>query len=245
MMIPWLETDAPFPPTREALGPGTEAPGLLAASQGLSVKRLEQAYRRGIFPWFSPGQPVLWWSTDPRMVLPTAELKVSRSLRKTLRKFRDDPTCEIRVDHRCDVVIQACAQTEREGQSGTWIVDDIQNTYQAWHQRGAVHSFETWRNGQLVGGLYGVNLGRMFFGESMFAWETDASKIALAALVCFCLDNQIELIDCQQETRHLASMGARPWPRKQFEAHLGGVIDLPPPKNWSYHRSLWRYVLAE
>ncbi|HET8870145.1 MAG TPA: leucyl/phenylalanyl-tRNA--protein transferase, partial [Aquabacterium sp.] len=235
----------PFPSTAYALGPESEAPGLLAASQDLKLERLQQAYRAGIFPWFSPGQPVLWWSTNPRMVLPTAELKVSRSLRKTLRKFSEDPSCEIRIDHAFEAVIQACAQTEREGQKGTWIVKDVQRAYLQWHALGAVHSFETWREGKLVGGLYGVNLGRMFFGESMFSWESDASKIALAALVCFCRANQIDLIDCQQETRHLASMGARPWPREQFEAHLRGVVDLPPPKNWSYDRSLWRYVLAE
>lgn len=244
-MIPWLETGASFPPTTQALGAESDAPGLLAASQDLTLERLQRAYRAGIFPWFSPGQPVLWWSTDPRMVLPTAEFKVSRSFKKTLRRFQLSDRCEIRIDHAFDSVIQACAQTARRGQAGTWIVKDIQLAYRQWHERGAVHSFETWIDGQLAGGLYGVSLGRMFFGESMFAWQTDASKIALAALVSFCRTHQIDLIDCQQETSHLASMGARPWPRDRFEAHLRGVVDLEPPKIWSYDVALWRQLLDE
>lgn len=244
-MIPWLETGTSFPPTTLALGSDSDAPGLLAASQDLTLGRLQRAYRAGIFPWFSPGQPVLWWSTNPRMALTPSEFKVSRSFKKTLRKFVGSPECEIRINHAFDAVIQACAQTARIGQNGTWIVKDIQLAYRQWHQLGAVHSFETWVNGQMVGGLYGVSLGRMFFGESMFSWQADGSKIALAALVCFCRANQIDLIDCQQETSHLASMGARPRPREEFEAHLRGVIDLPPPPVWSYDRSLWRHLLAE
>ena len=134
-MIPWLEAGDAFPSTSQALGPDTDAPGLLAASQDMDLTRLQAAYQNGIFPWFSPGQPVLWWSTNPRMVLPTAEFKLSRSLKKTLRKFRDDPLCEIRIDHSFEAVIQACAQTSRPGQNGTWIVRDIQRTYQQWHHR--------------------------------------------------------------------------------------------------------------
>ncbi|AWI53802.1 leucyl/phenylalanyl-tRNA--protein transferase [Aquabacterium olei] len=238
-MIPWLEPDTPFPDTRLALGPDSDAPGLLAAGNELSVARLEAAYRRGIFPWFSPGQPVLWWSTDPRMVLSPAEFKLSRSLRKTIRRFRDTPESVIRVDTAFDRVIQACAGTPRDGQDGTWIVPAIQQTYAGWHRRGFVHSFETWWEGELVGGLYGVSIGRMFYGESMFAWRSDASKIALAALVCFCRANGITLIDCQQQTAHLASLGARPLPRPAFEAHLQAVIDQPPPQAWAYDDSLW------
>ena len=244
-MIPWLEPDTPFPDTALAMGPDSDAPGLLAAGADLSVERLQQAYTRGIFPWFSPGQPVLWWSTHPRMVLPTAEFRLTRSLRKTLKRFRDTPGCEIRVNHQFDEVIQACAQTARRGQSGTWIVKDIQHTYRQWHELGAVHSIETWIDGQLAGGLYGVNLGRMFFGESMFARQTDASKIALAALICLCREHDIALIDCQQETAHLASMGARPWDRDAFEAHLRGVVHLDPPRDWSYHPVFWNHLLAE
>lgn len=238
-MIPWLDPDAPFPDTAQALGQDSDAPGLLAAGGELSTTRLEQAYRRGIFPWFSPGQPVLWWSTDPRMVLPVSEFRLSRSLRKTIQKFRRTPGCEVRVDSAFTDVIRACANTPRDGQDGTWIVSDIQKTYQQWHVQGRVHSFETWVHGRLAGGLYGVNVGRMFYGESMFARQTDASKIALAALVCFCRRQGIDVIDCQQQTAHLASLGATPWPRARFEAHLRGVVDASPPKEWSYDDSHW------
>lgn len=238
-MIPWLEPDTPFPDTSQALGPHTEAPGLLAAGADLNPARLEAAYRRGIFPWFSEGQPVLWWTTDPRMVLPVAEFKLSRSLRKTIQRFRHMPGCEIRVDSAFTDVARACAQTPRAGQQGTWIVPAMQAVYAQWHRLGRVHSFETWVDGQLVGGLYGVGIGRMFFGESMFSHRTDASKIALAALVCFCRAHGISVIDCQQETAHLASMGARPWPRHRFEGHLNEVTGLSPPEVWAYDESMW------
>jgi len=241
-MIPWLEADAPFPDTANALGPETDAPGLLAAGGELSPARLRAAYSRGIFPWFSPGQPVLWWSTDPRMVLPVAEFKISRSLRKTLNKVQRSFDCEIRIDHSFDTVMQACAQTPRDGQSGTWIVPQMRQVYGQWHRQGHVHSFETWVGGELVGGLYGVSIGRMFFGESMFAWRTDASKIALAALVAFCRAHGIDLIDCQQQTSHLATLGARPLPRAEFEAHLRGVVDLPTPAIWTYDEAIWSHI---
>ena len=241
-MIEWLNEHDPFPETSQALGPDTDAPGLLAAGGGLSVQRLREAYRRGIFPWFGPGQPVMWWSTAPRMVLPVDDFKLSRSLRKTIDKFRRTPGCEIRIDHSFEQVIRHCANTPREGQDGTWIVDPIQQAYADWHELRQVHSFETWIDGELVGGLYGINLGRMFYGESMFAHRADASKIALAALVCFCRAHGIEVIDCQQETDHLASMGARPWPRADFEAHLKRVVDLPAPANWSYDESMWSHL---
>lgn len=238
-MIPWLEPDTPFPDTAQALGPDTDAPGLLAAGADLSPQRLEAAYRRGIFPWFSQGQPVLWWTTDPRMVLPVAEFKLHRSLRKTLAKFQRTPGCEIRINAAFEQVMAHCASAPREGQSGTWILPDMQAVYGQWHRQGRVHSIETWMDGQLAGGLYGVNIGRMFYGESMFARRTDASKIALAALVCFCRANDITLIDCQQQTRHLASLGARPISRGDFEAHLRGVVDRSPPSVWAYDEALW------
>lgn len=243
-MIPWLEPDDPLPDTHDALGPQSDAPGLLAAGRDLSPARLTEAYRRGIFPWFSEGQPVLWWTTDPRMVLPVSAFKLGRSLRKTIQKFRRTPGCEVRVDHAFSQVMAACAHTPREGQDGTWIVPDMCTVYAHWHAQGKVHSFETWVDGQLVGGLYGVGLGRMFFGESMFAHRTDASKIALAALVCFCRAHDITVIDCQQQTAHLASLGARPWPRERFEAHLRDVVDLPPVGTWAYDDALWSYLDA-
>ena len=240
-MIAWLADDdnAPFPPTAQALGPDSDAPGLLAAGGRLTIERLERAYRLGIFPWSSPGQPVLWWSPDPRMVLPVAEFTLHRSLKKTLRSFLATPGCEVRFDSAFERVITACAQTPRDGQRGTWIVPTLRRTYVEWHHAGGVHSVETWVDGNLVGGLYGVAIGRMFFGESMFAQTTDASKIALAALVAFCRAENIALIDCQQATAHLASFGAREIPRPEFERHLALTLGAAPPRAWTYDPSHW------
>lgn len=247
-MIAWLPEDAddrtPFPPTHAALGPHSEAPGLLAAGGYLTPWRLEQAYRQGIFPWYSGGQPVLWWSPDPRMVLPVAEFRLHRSLKKTLRAFLARPGCEVRFDSAFEQVIAACARTPREGQRGTWIVPALERAYTGWHRAGAAHSVETWVDGRLVGGLYGVNLGRMFFGESMFSLATDASKIALAALVAFCRAHGIELIDCQQATGHLASLGAREMPRDAFERHLALTLGSEGPGRWTYDPAHWAQLLA-
>lgn len=243
-MIDWLqESSLEFPPPEQALGPASEAPGLLAAGGDLGPARLEAAYRRGIFPWYGPGQPILWWSPEPRMVLQTRHFKLSRSLRKTIAKFRATPGCEIRVDSALPRVLQACAETPREGQNGTWILPEMQAAYQRWaRERGAVHSVETWVDGELAGGLYGVNLGRMFFGESMFMRRTDASKIALAALVCLCRRHRIPWIDCQQNTRHLASLGAAEVPRSAFQAHLRQAIGEAgplPAAAWRFEPTLW------
>ena len=237
--LTWIDDRTPLPPTQQALGAGSEAPGLLAAGGNVTPQRLEEAYRRGIFPWFSPGDPPLWWAPDPRMVLPVAEFKLSHSLRKTLRRFIRTPGCEVRIDSAFRQVMQACASTPRDGQDGTWIVDDILDAYTAWHHLGRAHSVETWIDGQLVGGLYGVGIGRMVFGESMFAHRTDASKIALCALVAFCRAHGITLIDCQQHTRHLASFGARQIPRTDFEAHLSRTLGGTPPGTWAYDPGLW------
>jgi leucyl/phenylalanyl-tRNA--protein transferase len=240
LAITWLSLDDnSFPEVTQALGPESDAPGLLAAGGDLSPLRLRRAYSNGIFPWYGVGQPVLWWSPDPRMVLHTAEFKLSRSLRKTLRQFRDDPGCRLRIDAAFRRVIQACADTPRAGQSGTWIVPEMIDAYEAWHQLGDVHSFETWRDGQLVGGLYGICLGRMFFGESMFSWHTDASKIALAGLVAFCRAHGIQMIDCQQRTDHLASLGAREIPRAVFLDHVRRAVQEPPPSRWEFVPGLW------
>jgi leucyl/phenylalanyl-tRNA--protein transferase len=238
-MVPWIENHAPLPCTSQALGPDSDAPGLLAAGGDLSTARLEQAYRRGIFPWFGVEQPVLWWSPSPRMVLPVQNFKVSRSLRKTLRRFIATPGCEIRIDSAFERVIHACSTTPREGQSGTWIVPAMVQAYTAWHRAGRVHSVETWMNGELAGGLYCVGIGHMVFGESMFAHRTDASKIALAALVAWCRRHGVTLIDCQQNTRHLASMGAHEITREAFEQHLREATSLPHLRDWTYHRSTW------
>jgi leucyl/phenylalanyl-tRNA--protein transferase len=243
-MVPWIEADDPLPCTSQALGPHTDAPGLLAAGNDLSNARLEQAYRRGVFPWFGPGQPVLWWSPSPRMVLPVQDFKVSNSLRKTLRRFISTPGCEVRMDSAFDRVIHACSTTPREGQSGTWIVPAMVQAYTAWHRAGRVHSVETWVDGELAGGLYCVAMGRMVFGESMFAHRTDASKIALAALVAWCRSQGVNLIDCQQNTQHLASLGAHEIPRADFERRLTLSTGLPDLQEWSYHRSIWAQLPA-
>jgi len=243
-MIDWLdESTLEFPPTSRALGPDTDAPGLLAAGGDLSPERLQAAYSRGIFPWYGPGQPPLWWSPDPRMVLQTRNFKLSRSLRKTVRRFHLSHDCEIRVDSARAEVLQACAGAPREGQSGTWILPEMRAAYLAWAEgSGAVHSIETWMAGELVGGLYGINLGRMFFGESMFMRRTDASKIAFAALVCLCREYGIEWIDCQQNTGHLASLGASEVSRSAFEAHLQRTVAQEPPPHWTYHPRLWDWL---
>ena len=238
----WINDDDPLPPSREALGVGSDAPGLLAVGGSVTPQRLEEAYARGVFPWFSPGQPPLWWAPDPRMVLPVAEFRLSPSLRKTIRRFVRDPRCEIRIDSAFREVIEACAGAEREGQEGTWIVPEMIEAYCQWHARGRVHSVETWIDGTLAGGLYGVGgagMGAMFYGESMFTRRTDASKIALAALVAFCRAHGIALVDCQQHTRHLASFGAREIARPAFEAHLARVRGAAGPAKWTYDLSMW------
>jgi leucyl/phenylalanyl-tRNA---protein transferase len=240
----WIDDATPLPPTSGALGPGSDAPGLVAIGGQVTVGRLNEAYRQGIFPWFSPGQPALWWSPDPRMVLHTAELALSHTLRKTLRRFRRTPGCELRFDTAFEDVIQACAHTPREGQDGTWIVPDIVAAYCQWHRSGHVHSVETWVDKQLVGGLYFVNIGRMCFGESMFSHRSDASKIALAGFVAACRVRGITLIDCQQNTGHLASLGGREISRVAFEAHLHTHVAMPAPADWTYHDSAWDSLLT-
>ena len=240
-MIDWLDdTSLEFPPSDRALVADTDSPGLLAAGGTLNPKRLDAAYRRGIFPWYGPGLPPLWWAPDPRMVLQTANFKLSRSLRKTVQRFAATPGCEIRIDHDRAAVLQACANALRDGEPGTWIVPELQAAYLAWP---AVHSVETWVDGELVGGLYGVNLGRMFYGESMFMRRTDASKVALCALVCVCRSFGIPWIDCQQNTGHLASLGAAEVPRAAFEAHLATHVGEPAPGPWTYHPDTWLRLL--
>ena len=242
-MIPWLRSaDDPLPTADHALGAGSDAPGLVAVGGELGPERLEEAYRKGIFPWYSEGQPVLWWSPDPRMVLLPAEFGPSRSLRKTLRRFAASPGSELRIDGDFRSVIEACAGAPRDGQSGTWIVPEMIEAYARWHRLGRVHSFEAWIDGELAGGLYGVSLGRMFFGESMFARRTDASKIALAGLVAFCRANGIETIDCQQRTSHLASLGGRELPRPEFLERVGTALAMPAVVDWTYDLSLWRQL---
>jgi leucyl/phenylalanyl-tRNA--protein transferase len=225
-MIPWLEKDAPFPPLRRAL---KEPNGLLAAGGDLSPERLLEGYRHGIFPWFSEGDPILWWSPDPRMVLFPAELKISRSLGKTLR----NRSYEVRFDSAFNEVIASCA-APRKGAPGTWISDAMIAAYLELHRLGHAHSVETWIGGELAGGLYGVAMGGVFFGESMFSRARDASKIALAALVARVGAEGFGLIDCQMRTRHLETLGAREIPRARFSRLLEELIHYPrSPGTWS------------
>lgn len=213
--ITWLSaSDGPewFPPPEQALD---EPAGLLAAGGDLSPGRLLAAYRRGIFPWYSPGQPVLWWAPDPREVLFPAEFRCSRSLAKTLR----NRGFELHVNRDFAAVIGACA-APRAHSLGTWITPEMHAAYLQLHRLGHAHSVETWLEGRLVGGLYGVRLGRVFFGESMFSRERDASKAALAHLVALCGPNHIALIDCQLPSPHLASLGSRPLRRAEFQRLL-------------------------
>ena len=224
----WLDDATPFP------DPGTALPeGLLAVGASLSLERLEEAYRKGIFPWYNPGDPILWWSPNPRMVLACGDFKASHTLRKKLRQIaRDEGSTHVRIRITTDLafgdVITACAAS-RVAQPGTWISPAIRSAYLAWHHAGKAHSVETWIDGQLAGGLYGVCLGRFFFGESMFSRQSDASKLALAYLVAFLQRHGIQHVDCQQETSHLASLGARPMPRDAFLALLDSALPLASP----------------
>ena len=242
--LPWLQPHDPFPAPHAAWSHDTPAPGLLAVGGALDVAHLLSAYRQGIFPWFSAGQPVLWWSPDPRMVLQPEAFRLHRSLRKTLQKFRADPRCTIRIDHGFGAVMRACADTARQHQDGTWILPEMVAAYEAFHAAGHAHSVETWVNGQLVGGLYCIALGRAVFGESMFAHATDASKIALAALICLCRQAGVTLIDCQQNTLHLASLGAYEISRAQFLQHVQQA-QTEPEIHWQFEPRLWNQLLTE
>jgi leucyl/phenylalanyl-tRNA---protein transferase len=222
-VLAWLEARDPFPPVERAL---KDPNGLLAAGGELSVERLLEAYRHGVFPWYSGGEPVLWWSPDPRMVLYCDELKVSRSLAKSTR----NKGYEVRTDSAFAAVLDGCADRPQ----GTWLGGDMRKAYLGLHRAGYAHSFETWRDGELVGGLYGVAMGRMFYGESMFSRETDASKVALVALVGELQARKFPLIDCQMHTPLLASLGAREIPRRAFLRELTALVNYPAsPGKWS------------
>ncbi len=225
-MLTLLRHDTPFPPVAQAL---REPNGLLAAGGSLDAQRLLEAYRHGIFPWFNAGEPILWWSPDPRMVLFPEEFKMSRSLRKTLR-HKD---YEIRTDSAFEQVMRACA-AQRGEQAGTWIHENMIIVYTELHNMGVAHSVETWINGQLAGGLYGISIGRMFYGESMFSLATDASKIAFAHLSAQLLRWGYGMIDCQMSTPHLASLGAREIPRAEFMRRLQELIHYPSQLVWQF-----------
>ena len=224
-MIAWLGADTPFPPLAAAQ---KEPNGLLAVGGDLSPRRLLDAYRRGIFPWYSEGDPILWWSPDPRMVLFPDELRVTRSLAKTLR----NKPHEVRFDAAFAAVMRGCA-APRPGQGGTWIGPEMRAAYRKLHDLGYAHSVETWIDGELAGGLYGVAIGGAFFGESMFSRARDASKIALVGLVRRLAAAGFGLIDCQMHTTHLESLGAREIPRAEFARRVKDLVDYPrSPGRW-------------
>ncbi len=220
-MIPWITRGARFPSPNTAL---VEPDGLLCAGGDLRSETIISAYSQGIYPWFSNGQPILWWTPDPRMVLFPDDFILARSLAKTLRQQKFDVT----FDTAFGRVIEGCA-APREPGGDTWIVEEIQNAYTQLHKQGFAHSAESWIDGELAGGLYGVAIGRVFFGESMFANVSDASKVAFATLVQKLQNDGFRLIDCQQQTRHLARFGARAISRSEFLQRLGDLINSPLP----------------
>jgi leucyl/phenylalanyl-tRNA---protein transferase len=217
-----LECDVSFPPLADAL---IEPNGLIAIGGDLNPTRLLSAYKQGIFPWFNEGEPVLWWSPNPRMVLYPNELKISNSLKKTLKKH----AFETRINTAFQAVITECSQTPRNGQadtqSNTWISAEMIAAYCNLHALGFAMSAETWQDGKLVGGCYGVKIGRMFYGESMFHHVTDASKVAFVHLVETLINQNVEMIDCQMKTPLLASFGGREINRKEFIQHLLKLIE--------------------
>ena len=224
-MLTWLQRDSlNFPPLNRAL---REPNGLLAAGGDLSPARLIQAYRHGCFPWFQDGQPILWWSPDPRTVLFPEELHVSRSLEKCLRQQR----YKVTLDQQFSRVIQACAAPRTYADS-TWITTPMQAAYLQLHEQGIAHSVEVWQDEELVGGLYGLAMGQLFFGESMFSRADNASKVGFVTLVRQLQDWGFRLIDCQMPTQHLHSFGARAISRDAFAEHLRNDLDLPTSANW-------------
>lgn len=238
----WLSPGQDFPPIIEAWDSSSPAPGLLAAGGALNSETLKKAYSLGIFPWYSDGQPILWWSPDPRMVLDVSKFRLHSSFKKTLVKFIKAEGCEVKFDTCANDVIEACASSRRRGQSGTWIVRDMIDAYTAIHHDGLTHSVEIWVDKELVGGLYCIAIGKFIFGESMFSRVPNSSKIALAALVAFCRLNGIKYIDCQQNTSHLTSLGAEEISRALFnELVLEGLAQVAPA--WEFNRSDWSYLL--
>ena len=227
IQLPWLDADTPFPPASEAL---VEPNGLLAVGGDLSVERILAAYRGGIYPWFSPGEPILWWSPDPRLVLKPEEIHITRSFSKILR----NRPYEVRFDTSFETVMRACAEPREPG-GGTWISEEMIAAYVALHQAGYAHSVETWVDNQLVGGLYGMAIGRMFFGESMFSRAADASKIALTYLCEVLNKHGYPLVDCQMHTPHLARMGAVLMPRNAFCAEVERLVaETPMIGKWDF-----------
>lgn len=245
-MVPRLRPSDPFPPVESAL---REPNGLVAVGGGLSVPRLLDAYRHGIFPWFDDGDPVLWWSPDPRLVLPTDAVHVSRSLARRLGRGG----LRLTADRAFADVVAACAAPRRDGDGRTWLTADMRRAYEALHRHGAAHSVEVWGDaGALVGGIYGVAIGRAFFGESMFSRVTDGSKVALVVLARQLARWGVPFIDCQVRSDHLVSLGAVDLPRREFLRRVAAAVDQPGPAGpWHLDPDLadptataWRHLPA-
>lgn len=242
--ITWLGPQDPFPNPLDTPDPDPSVPGLIAVSERIYPGQLNSAYQLGIFPWYSDHQPVLWWSPDPRMVLKPNAFKCSDSLRKCIRLFCQDSQAQIQVDLDFGAVIRACATSERKDQDGTWITHEIMDAYTALYEEGHAHSIAVMEQGNLVGGLYCVSFGRMVFGESMFSRKPGSSKIGLAALSAWCLHKDIAMIDCQQETAHLRSLGAAPIPRKEFlETLQRSVNQTKMDGPWSFDKNILTHWL--
>ena len=242
--IHWLGSQDEFPNPLNCPDPDPSVPGLIAVSEHIYPGQLARAYQTGIFPWYSDNQPVLWWSPNPRMVLKPTHFKCHDSLKKSIRHFLADPQKNISVDEDFGAVVRSCATARRKDQDGTWITHEIMDAYTQLHEQGHAHSIAVHEDGRLVGGLYCVAFGAMVFGESMFSHQTNASKIALAALVAWCSEHQVEMIDCQQETAHLDSLGAIPISRDDFLRHLQIAlkqtnIELP----WKFDKAILHHWL--
>lgn len=238
--LPMLSPADAFP--QAIWGPDTPAPGLLAAGGALDVDSLKRAYAQGIFPWFNAQQPILWWSPDPRMVLHVAQFRLHRSLKQHLRKWLANPDGAVRIDTAFEEVIRRCAGTPRKGHSGTWIVPSMVDAYTRLHRQGFAHSVEVWLGERLIAGLYCVALGRAVFGESMFTSQANGSKVALAALVALCRAQGVAMVDCQQQTGHMASLGASPIDRCAFLQHLREST-AQPPLQWEFSPLYWQHIL--
>ena len=242
--IAWLGPLDPFPNPLTEADPDPSVPGLIAVSENIYPGQLARAYQHGIFPWYSDNQPILWWSPDPRMVLKPSEFKCSDSLRKIIRSFCQNPQSQILVDDDFGAVIRSCATSSRKDQDGTWITHEIIDAYTALYEQGNAHSIAVIEEGQLTGGLYCVSFGNMVFGESMFSRKTNASKIALAALSAWCLQNGVSMIDCQQETAHLLSLGAAPIPRRVFLEQLQISINQTKiEQSWTFDKAILQHWL--
>lgn len=242
--IHWLGLGEAFPNPLYTPDPDPSVPGLIAVSEKIYPGQLAAAYQLGIFPWYSDNQPVLWWSPDPRMILKPHNFKCSDSLKKTIRHFCNEPSSQVQVDADFGAVVRACATNKRKNQDGTWITHEIMDAYTQLHDQGHAHSIAILEQNQLVGGLYCVSFGGMVFGESMFSRQTNASKLALAALVAWCGQHQVAMIDCQQETAHLSSLGATPISRQEFLEQLQTSLNQTNIEiSWDFEKDILKHWL--